>query len=1501
MPRKAAAPKRQRPAQIEASSFSLSGASASVAAAADAMQGSALELAEQRAEAQEREQREQRQSSQRRWKRSRKARPAKVVLLRGTVAQAASAARVDGVALRCVVASVGAVPMASVRLALDTDARRADEAQLPAADEDVPLKQLHALCVAGFAELTLNGATVGVRLLQPAFALEGVPAQHPAAVRAVLQWALDSLPEERGDDHSDDGGQSLYTFVGDRCRPIAEAEDKLPKPSVEQPPKLKATLRPYQAAALRWMLRREHRAEGAGADELHPLWLDVSHAAVGEGASLFFSPVIGGVSAASVSGTIAPISGGMLCDEMGLGKTVEVLALILNHRAPAAASGTVAGAAGADPAALGGATSGLLECSACLLSRPLVDYAEKQLGAGDARRCSICVRSKIPSASLKRPSSSGGRAQAGVSGGAAPMAVAAPAASKAEASKDVFNCVCMGEGNGGEDGTMVACDWCGAWSHAWCVGFDDDFDREFDCSSCKEEVEKDAVEDCSATLIICPAALCQQWRMELQRHAPDLTICIYSGVRAHEKITAKQLGQYDVVLSSYKVLAADIHHSQRHDRHTRAGSHGYAFNLSPLVKLKFWRICLDEAQMVERSTAQAAKFANLLQSQYRWVVTGTPLLRGVEDCHGLLQFLGVWPYSEKTFYRKTIVLPDENNWQGARERFHTLLANMMWRLNRADIADQLNLPPQIEHLHTFTLGKVESYAYRKLYTTAREKAQQNLLRCRKLGLRDDDKFVMNELARPFLLLRQACSHFQLGASLGLPALICGKAPISKTQLLDHLQKKSKVEAEEAMRALMLSRNGISGCCLLRGEAQMAIEMYGATLREAEFNFSQLGLRIDPLQQLHTTANLSKEIAEDAPAESAALAAKAQTLRETFFAPDRLLFASEQSKYKSIETQCSSTLGSAEWQSSPWWLEAIGATMQDEWSVSELREVLAAADEEGHKQQQFQAFQNSRWAQLTDAHGLQITLANEIDAMCAQRKATISKVTALIADTSRRAAISAAHCPSCREFESHTSGADSQEVCGFCRATEQLSTYERKLFQVSTDEKRVMKRDEAAAMAAESRVFTAETDAAGARKVSKWELALQFIASRLLPSSPLKLRAAAYSKTLGQLRAEFFTAKEVASAHRELLSRMDEVEMSEMQLQLRALGQQVTREQAVYTLFPVEVDAKEREFRIDETQFKREVQEHKAQMTYLRTLTKDRSLAEEPCQICRDAPKTIVFPCNHATCLECIETIMKRASSKSRIACPFCRSHFSIDKVVHVKAGQADVSAAEGSKTRAPSPLGEPEVLGSWGTKIEHLVALLKRELVPEGRCAAFNHDGASSRASAASGVTPKALVFSQWDAVLAVAAAALTENGIKGVSMVGGSGAARALHIFKTDRSVQVLLLPVKSGSNGLNLTEAQHVVLLEPLLSPPVEAQAISRVNRIGQTCRTFVHRLAVTVDGSEEDTSTIEQGIIALSRGKRAAAAAAAESVAGGRQGRSMADVECLTLGDIRELFRL
>ncbi|CAN0556764.1 unnamed protein product, partial [Ectocarpus sp. 12 AP-2014] len=63
---------------------------------------------------------------------------------------------------------------------------------------------------------------------------------------------------------------------------------------------------------------------------------------------------------------------------------------------------------------------------------------------------------------------------------------------------------------------------------------------------------------------------------------------------------------------------------------------------SPLPALKWWRVVVDEAHMVESTTQETAKMALKIPATHRWCVTGTPIGKGsIDDLYGLLVFLKV--------------------------------------------------------------------------------------------------------------------------------------------------------------------------------------------------------------------------------------------------------------------------------------------------------------------------------------------------------------------------------------------------------------------------------------------------------------------------------------------------------------------------------------------------------------------------------------------------------------------------------------------------------------------------------------------------------------------------------------------------------------------------------------------------------------------------------------------------------------------------------------------
>uniref|UniRef100_A0A8I7B4V2 Helicase C-terminal domain-containing protein n=2 Tax=Hordeum vulgare subsp. vulgare TaxID=112509 RepID=A0A8I7B4V2_HORVV len=118
-------------------------------------------------------------------------------------------------------------------------------------------------------------------------------------------------------------------------------------------------------------------------------------------------------------------------------------------------------------------------------------------------------------------------------------------------------------------------------------------------------------------------------------------------------------------------------------------------------------------------------------------------------------------------------------------------------------------------------------------------------------------------------------------------------------------------------------------------------------------------------------------------------------------------------------------------------------------------------------------------------------------------------------------------------------------------------------------------------------------------------------------------------------------------------------------------------------------------------------------------------------------------------------------------------------------------------------------------------------------------------------------------------------------SSINGKKAKKAVSKM---RHVQVLLMPIQHGANGLNLLEAQHVILLEPLLNPSAEAQAISRIHRIGQDKSTFIHRFIVK--------KTIEDSVYKMNRGR-----AVYSTI--NRRLKNFKDELALTLEDVESLF--
>jgi superfamily II DNA or RNA helicase len=122
----------------------------------------------------------------------------------------------------------------------------------------------------------------------------------------------------------------------------------------------------------------------------------------------------------------------------------------------------------------------------------------------------------------------------------------------------------------------------------------------------------------------------------------------------------------------------------------------------------------------------------------------------------------------------------------------------------------------------------------------------------------------------------------------------------------------------------------------------------------------------------------------------------------------------------------------------------------------------------------------------------------------------------------------------------------------------------------------------------------------------------------------------------------------------------------------------------------------------------------------------------------------------------------------------------------------------------------------------------------------------------------KVLVFSQFTSFLSILKEHLDAEGVTYEYLDGRTRDRQArVERFQNDEECKLFLISLKAGGLGLNLTAAEYVFLLDPWWNPAVEAQAIDRAHRIGQTQQVFAYRLIAK--------GTVEEKVLELQNTKR------------------------------------
>ncbi|OLL24867.1 putative ATP-dependent helicase [Neolecta irregularis DAH-3] len=289
-------------------------------------------------------------------------------------------------------------------------------------------------------------------------------------------------------------------------------------------------------------------------------------------------------------------------------------------------------------------------------------------------------------------------------------------------------------------------------------------------------------------LIVTPVALLHQWAREIKtKTSPQLKVYIHhSNHRRHFK--AKELLGYDVVLTTFHTLAYEYKAIEKHNklREENPELPERPPIPCPFTDAKWYRVILDEAQMIKNHNTQSAKACHTLKAKYRWCLSGTPMQNGVDELFSLIKFLRIRPYNNLSEFNSNFSRPLKSGRQQyiskAMKKLQALLKAVLLRRTKESEIDGrpiLTLPPKtIEQVHA-VFSPDEQDFYSRL--ESRSLIQMNrYVQAGTVGRNYSNILVL------LLRLRQACCHPHLIKNIEVPSSAIESTKNQQAEIIAHL-------------------------------------------------------------------------------------------------------------------------------------------------------------------------------------------------------------------------------------------------------------------------------------------------------------------------------------------------------------------------------------------------------------------------------------------------------------------------------------------------------------------------------------------------------------------------------------------------------------------------------------------------------------------------------------------------------------------------------------------
>ncbi|KAK5940818.1 hypothetical protein PMZ80_007235 [Knufia obscura] len=207
-----------------------------------------------------------------------------------------------------------------------------------------------------------------------------------------------------------------------------------------------------------------------------------------------------------------------------------------------------------------------------------------------------------------------------------------------------------------------------------------------------DEGEASLVCNSRATLLVAPVSTVKNWEDQIRDHTKSGSMMYHVYHGPNRCRNPFKLADNDVVITTYGTAGAEI-----------TGRGADAGDPSPLLKIRWFRVVLDEAHHIRESKSSQARAMYQLFSQRRWCLTGTPIQNRIADLGSLTIFLRLYPYDSVARFNQYIQAPAQSGDPGFLKRLRVFVDSFTLRRLR----DRIDLPERQDVIVGLELSKEE--------------------------------------------------------------------------------------------------------------------------------------------------------------------------------------------------------------------------------------------------------------------------------------------------------------------------------------------------------------------------------------------------------------------------------------------------------------------------------------------------------------------------------------------------------------------------------------------------------------------------------------------------------------------------------------------------------------------------------------------------------------------------------------------------------------------------